>query len=108
MEYRKINKRIALIGGGTGGHVTPIASLVKYARSIDANASFLWIGESDSMESKFARENAIDFASIASYRIPSMRSFHLFPAAFFRLVCGIFQARKVLKKFGAEILFSKG
>lgn len=102
-----MSKRIALVGGGTGGHVTPIVALTRYIRSERDDVEFLWIGESDSMESKFALEENIAFEPIASYRIPSMWSFHLFPAALFRLVRGIIEARSILKRFNPSVLFSK-
>ena len=49
-------KKIALVGGGTGGHVTPIVALTRYIREYAPETAFVWIGEADSMESRFAQE----------------------------------------------------
>lgn len=100
-------KRIALVGGGTGGHVTPIVALSRYIREQYSETELLWIGEGESMEQRFAEQNTLPFRSISSYRIPSMRSFHKMIPALFRMVRGFFEARAILKEFRPDSLFSK-
>ncbi|EKD30559.1 MAG: UDP-N-acetylglucosamine-N-acetylmuramyl-(pentapeptide) pyrophosphoryl-undecaprenol N-acetylglucosamine transferase [uncultured bacterium (gcode 4)] len=102
-----MSKRIALVGGGTGGHVTPIVALSRYIREKHPNTELLWIGEETSMEQRFAEQNTLPFRSISSYRIPSMHSFHKMIPALFRMVRGFFEARTILKQFKPDSLFSK-
>ena len=102
-----MSKKIALIGGGTGGHITPIVALTRFIKSERSDVDFLWIGERDSMESGFAEKEALPFRSIASYRIASMRLIKMIPAVC-KLVKGVFEARAILKEFHSDALFSKG
>ena len=46
------NKKIILVGGGTGGHVFPLINLREYIRKNYPETSFHWIGETNSIESR--------------------------------------------------------
>jgi len=51
-----MSQKIALVGGGTGGHIVPILSLIEHLTSLSKEAegisyeSFFWIGGDKSME----------------------------------------------------------
>ena len=53
-------KKIAFIGGGSGGHVMPIVALFSALRE-DGNLSFVWIGERGAMDEAKAQEYGIPF-----------------------------------------------
>lgn len=50
-------KKIILVGGGTGGHIQPILSLVKNldGEHIFKKTDFIWIGGSNSSEQVSAK-----------------------------------------------------
>ena len=63
-----MSQKIALVGGGTGGHIIPILSLVahltSFAKEVPAGrrislGQFFWIGGANSMEQEKAQEAGI-------------------------------------------------
>jgi UDP-N-acetylglucosamine--N-acetylmuramyl-(pentapeptide) pyrophosphoryl-undecaprenol N-acetylglucosamine transferase len=98
-------KKVILVGGGTGGHVTPIVSLVKEHK--DTTIQFLWIGGRDSLEEKEAFKENIPFERISTLKLSTVFSpkIILFP---FVLLKSIFEARKILLRESPNLVFSKG
>ncbi len=86
---------IVLVGGGTGGHIQPILSIVSEFRSQNSSQEFLWIGGKDSQEEAQARENKIPFESIPTLKLTTTKSpkILLYPLV---LLQGILEARKIL------------
>ncbi|MBC7503432.1 UDP-N-acetylglucosamine--N-acetylmuramyl-(pentapeptide) pyrophosphoryl-undecaprenol N-acetylglucosamine transferase [Candidatus Gracilibacteria bacterium] len=112
--------KIVLIGGGTGGHIQPIVSIVRILEcrkvGILDSPKFLWLGGSNSQEEKTARENDIVFDTISTLKLSTTTSpkILLYP---FVLVKGIIEARQILSKIKNSntptlqhsiCLFSKG
>ncbi|MBC7498667.1 UDP-N-acetylglucosamine--N-acetylmuramyl-(pentapeptide) pyrophosphoryl-undecaprenol N-acetylglucosamine transferase [Candidatus Gracilibacteria bacterium] len=101
--------KIVLVGGGTGGHIQPIVSLV-HSLDIESN-NYLWIGGADSTEEKTAKENDIEFQSIPTLKLETTRSWRslLYP---FYTIAGFWRARQILQvqeKTEENIaVFSKG
>ncbi|MBL1074741.1 UDP-N-acetylglucosamine--N-acetylmuramyl-(pentapeptide) pyrophosphoryl-undecaprenol N-acetylglucosamine transferase [Nocardia sp. 2] len=65
--------RVMVAGGGTGGHTYPAVSAVRALRDLAAaagtTADVLWVGVPDSLESRVAAENDIDFAPIKAGKL---------------------------------------
>jgi len=66
--------RILLSGGGTGGHVYPILTVVAALKALWPESSaepleFLYVGTADGVEAKLARRAQLDFASISAGQI---------------------------------------
>ena len=98
--------RIVLTGGGTGGHVIPNLAVIeglKKAKDIE----LLYIGSKKGMEKKMVEKAGINYKGVSSGKLRRYFSFKNFSDAF-KVPLGFFQARKILKKFGADVLFSKG
>ncbi len=53
-------RKIACIGGGSGGHILPIVILCESLRDTP-NVKTVWIGEQGGMDEKKAQEHGIDF-----------------------------------------------
>lgn len=67
-------ERIILVGGGTGGHIQPILSVVKELK----DQELLWIGGKDSQEEKQAIENSIPFVSLPILKLSTTKSPKIF------------------------------
>jgi UDP-N-acetylglucosamine--N-acetylmuramyl-(pentapeptide) pyrophosphoryl-undecaprenol N-acetylglucosamine transferase len=97
---------IAFTGGGTGGHIYPGLAVASYLKKILPYRIF-WIGSGNGMDRAIIEGSGIEFFGIPSGKLRryfSMRNF--FDA--FKIVAGFFAARKILKREGADLLFSKG
>ena len=95
-------KKIVLTGGGTAGHITPHLALLPYLKNYEK----YYIGSKNSMEEKMMKD-IMPFYSITTCKLKRKFDFSnlLIP---FKLIKGIFDTRKVLKKIKPDIVFSKG
>ncbi len=70
--------KIVLVGGGTGGHIQPIVSIVRILECRKVGMldipKFLWLGGSNSQEEKTATENNIVFESISTLKLSTTTS----------------------------------
>lgn len=98
---------IVITGGGTGGHVYPAISIAQTLKDIDKNIKILYIGSYNSIEEKVAKENNIDFIPVHSVSLPTIKSAKCF-AALTDLFKGIFEAKKALDNFNADLVFGTG
>ena len=114
-----MSQKIALVWWGTGGHIVPILSLVAHLitplrQGVVENKQmgeisrddFFWIGGQESMEQKKAYEASIRFISITTHKLTSTKSLGVFLYPF-KLMQGIFEARKILTKEQPMLVFSK-
>lgn len=101
------NKKILLVGGGTGGHVFPLVNVAKFIRKSHPNALLHWIGEAESIESKVARENSIPFSPIICGKLRRYFSVKtlLLP---FQVIIGIIQSLAIVMREEPSAIFSKG
>ncbi|MDD5197821.1 MAG: glycosyltransferase [Candidatus Gracilibacteria bacterium] len=100
-----MSNKICLVGGGTGGHIMPILSLIAHLQNPREN--YIWIGGANNMEQEKSQEAGIRFLPITTYKLTSTKSLGvlLYP---FKLVQGIWDARKILKQERPKLVFSKG
>lgn len=99
------NKKIALTGGGTLGHVTPNLALVPELKK--QNFDIIYIGSKDKTEKLAVDKYNIPFFSITSdklRRYPDIKNLKM-PI---NVIRGIIEARNILKKEKVDIVFSKG
>lgn len=100
-------KRIVITGGGTGGHIFPLISVVKKIREKDASVEFLYLGSGGEMEKKIMNENSISAKYIASGKM--RRYFSLGNISdFFKIPIGIIQSLWYLLWYMPDVVFSKG
>ncbi|MCR4788815.1 MAG: undecaprenyldiphospho-muramoylpentapeptide beta-N-acetylglucosaminyltransferase [Lachnospiraceae bacterium] len=98
-------KKIILTGGGTAGHVTPNLALVPYLKSAGFEISY--IGSKDGIESKLIPDAGIPYYPISTGKLRRYFSLKNFSDPF-RVLAGIRQAKKIIKKERPNIIFSKG
>lgn len=98
-------KKILLTGGGTAGHVTPNIALIPSLRKL--NYDIRYIGSYDGIEKKLIEEMGIPYTGISSGKLRRYMSAKNFTDPF-RVIKGYSEAKKFVKEFKPDILFSKG
>ncbi|MBP6920978.1 glycosyltransferase [Candidatus Gracilibacteria bacterium] len=101
------NKKIILVGGGTGGHIFPLVNLVHFLRKSNTDILFHWIGEANSIESKVTTEEQIPFSPIICGKLRRYFSFQTLLVPF-QVLIGIFQSVLILIHEKPKAIFSKG
>jgi UDP-N-acetylglucosamine--N-acetylmuramyl-(pentapeptide) pyrophosphoryl-undecaprenol N-acetylglucosamine transferase len=99
-------KRILLTGGGSAGHVTPNLALIPRLKA--EGFELHYIGTADGIEHALvASRGDVTYHIVSSGKLRRYFSFKNFTDPF-RVVKGIFQARRVIKEVNPDVLFSKG
>ncbi len=98
-------KKIAFIGGGSGGHIMPIIAIYNFLKN-DPELSFVWIGEKGAMDEAQAKEHNIPFRGIVSDKLRRYFSLRSLIAPF-RIAFGFLQAISVLIGEKPDAVFSK-
>ena len=106
--------RIALTGGGTGGHLFPLIAVVKQLKNIalergiyDLDIRFYGPKTKDEFLYAALAEENIKFEPIMSGKLRRYFSFQN-PIDLIKLIIGLFQAQWKLFRFMPDIIFSKG
>lgn len=96
-------KKILFTGGGTGGHIYPNLALMDLLKE---KYDLVYIGSKNGMEQKIV-EKDYKFYPITTVKLKRSLSVKnlLIP---FKLISGISQAKKILKKEKPDLIFSKG
>jgi UDP-N-acetylglucosamine--N-acetylmuramyl-(pentapeptide) pyrophosphoryl-undecaprenol N-acetylglucosamine transferase len=111
--------KIAVTGGGTGGHTLPTLAVIKSLKRIDQDISIIFIGSRFGIESQLIPKMGIEYFGISTGKF---RRYHkskilniidvttIFKniADFFKFVAGIGQARRILSDKRPDVLFAKG
>jgi UDP-N-acetylglucosamine--N-acetylmuramyl-(pentapeptide) pyrophosphoryl-undecaprenol N-acetylglucosamine transferase len=103
-----MKKRIALAGGGTGGHLIPLASVAKAIKDggkIDAE--FAYFGPSGELESEIMGDLGIPCHMVISGKLRRYFSFE-YLLDIFKFPIGLFQALWHLFRFMPDLVFAKG
>lgn len=98
-------KHIVLTGGGTAGHVTPNIALIPGLKDMGYKISY--IGSYNGIEKSLIEAEGIPYYGISTGKLRR----YIDPKNLsdpFRVVKGIFEARKLIKKISPDIVFSKG
>ena len=98
-------KKIVLTGGGTAGHVTPNIALIPKLRELGYDISY--IGSYDGIEKKLIADFDIPYYGISTGKFRRYFDLKNFTDPF-RVIKGIGDAKKALKKINPDIVFSKG
>jgi UDP-N-acetylglucosamine--N-acetylmuramyl-(pentapeptide) pyrophosphoryl-undecaprenol N-acetylglucosamine transferase len=104
---KKESLRLAITGGGTGGHVLPALAVVDELRQRGALADLIWIGSSEGVESQAADEAGIRFVAIPTGKLRRYLTLrNLTDAA--RIPLGVLAARRALATFRPDVVLSTG
>ena len=98
-------KKIVLTGGGTAGHVTPNIALLPSLQ--EAGYEIAYMGSYDGIEKRLISDFDIPYTGISTGKLRR----YLDPKNLsdpFRVIKGFGEARKYLKEFQPDVVFSKG
>ncbi|MDQ0270333.1 undecaprenyldiphospho-muramoylpentapeptide beta-N-acetylglucosaminyltransferase [Cytobacillus purgationiresistens] len=99
--------KIAVSGGGTGGHIYPALALIREIQKNDKNAEFLYIGTENGLESSIVPRENIPFSSIHITGFKRKLSFENVKTIM-RFLKGVKDSKRLLKEFDADIVIGTG
>src|SRR5579875_1450871 len=99
--------RIAVSGGGTGGHIYPALALIREIQKKHTNAEFLYIGTMNGLESKLVPRENIPFKAIHITGFKRKLSFENVKTIF-RFLKGVSDSKKILKDFKPDVVIGTG
>lgn len=100
-----MEKKIVLTGGGTAGHVNPNIALIPTLK--EKGFSVYYIGSHNGIERRLINEINIPYFPISTGKLRRYLDAKNF-TDIFRVVKGVDEAKKALKKISPSIIFSKG
>lgn len=98
-------KKIVLTGGGTAGHVTPNIALLPYLK--EAGYEIAYMGSYDGIEKKLISDFDIPYTGISTGKFRRYLDLKNLSDPF-RVIKGFTEAKKYLKEFRPDVVFSKG
>jgi UDP-N-acetylglucosamine--N-acetylmuramyl-(pentapeptide) pyrophosphoryl-undecaprenol N-acetylglucosamine transferase len=98
-------KRIILTGGGSAGHVTPNLALIPELRREGWDISY--IGTAEGIERELITPTGIQYYTIAAGKLRRYRDLKNLTDPF-RVLKGIGQAFRIIKRLRPNVVFSKG
>lgn len=98
-------KKIVLTGGGTAGHVTPNIALLPALKK--AGYEITYMGSYDGIEKKLISDFDIPYVGISTGKFRRYLDLKNFTDPF-RVIKGFSEAKKFLKQYMPNIVFSKG
>ncbi|OOO69795.1 undecaprenyldiphospho-muramoylpentapeptide beta-N-acetylglucosaminyltransferase [Clostridium tepidum] len=98
-------KKIIMTGGGTAGHVTPNLALVPELKKLGYEIKY--IGSIQGIERTIIEKEGIEYFPIASGKLRRYFDLKNFSDPF-KVLKGLFQAKKIIKREKPDIVFSKG
>ncbi|MFQ9514267.1 MAG: undecaprenyldiphospho-muramoylpentapeptide beta-N-acetylglucosaminyltransferase [Eubacterium sp.] len=98
-------KKIILTGGGTAGHVTPNIALIPKLKEFGFEIKY--IGSYDGMEKQLVEDAGLEYYGISSGKLRRYFSWKNFSDPF-RVIKGYFEAKKIMRTYRPDVVFSKG
>lgn len=98
-------KKIVLTGGGTAGHVTPNIALLPALKK--AGYEITYVGSHDGIEKKLISDFDIPYVGISAGKFRRYFDLKNFTDPF-RVIKGFSEAKKFLKEYMPDVVFSKG
>lgn len=97
--------KIIMTGGGTAGHVTPNLALVPKLK--DKGFEIKYIGSKDGIEKEIINDAKIPYFEISSGKLRRYFDMKNFTDPF-KVMKGVIEANKILKREKPNVIFSKG
>lgn len=98
-------KKIVLTGGGTAGHVTPNIALLPRLKELGYDISY--IGSYNGIEKNLIESEGIPYYGISTGKLRRYFDLKNFTDPF-RVIKGMVEAKRLMKKLSPDIVFSKG
>ncbi len=92
--------KILLVGGGSIGHVAPAVAVWRALKRAKPDAELKMICSEEQSDAEFLKKEGIPFTAIRGRRFSPLRP-DIFLGSFFR-------ARRIIKEFSPDVVFSKG
>jgi UDP-N-acetylglucosamine--N-acetylmuramyl-(pentapeptide) pyrophosphoryl-undecaprenol N-acetylglucosamine transferase len=102
-----MHHRIAITGGGTGGHVYPALSVYEQLLRDPEIEAILYIGAKGHLEERLAADRKVQFVGLRSVGLPRKLSPELL-AWPFQTLSAVLEARKVLRLFRPTAVLGTG
>ncbi|WP_079508349.1 undecaprenyldiphospho-muramoylpentapeptide beta-N-acetylglucosaminyltransferase [Mesobacillus jeotgali] len=99
--------KIAVSGGGTGGHIYPALALIREIQKKEQDVEFLYIGTEKGLESKLVPRENIPFKSIHITGFKRKISFENVKTVL-RFLKGVRDSKKMLKEFKPDVVIGTG
>jgi UDP-N-acetylglucosamine--N-acetylmuramyl-(pentapeptide) pyrophosphoryl-undecaprenol N-acetylglucosamine transferase len=99
--------RIAIVSGGTGGHIYPGIAIAQAIKRRDPEAALLFLGSKEGLERELIAREGYNVRLIRARALLRKLSYQALSAPFVSTL-GFFQSLKILKEFSANILISTG
>lgn len=99
--------RLAIAGGGTGGHVLPALATVEELRRRSALTDIVWIGSHEGLERQATADAGISFVAVPTGKLRRYLSVRNVTDAA-RIPLGIAAARRILRRFSPDVVLSTG
>ena len=100
-----MSKKIVLTGGGTAGHVTPNLALLPYLNQ--EGYEVIYIGSQNGIERTLIEAEGIPYYGISTGKLRRYLSKENLKDVF-KVLKGISEAKRLLKKLKPDLVFSKG
>lgn len=97
--------KIIMTGGGTAGHVTPNLALIPMLK--EEGFEVKYIGSKDGIEKEIIKDAGIPYYEISSGKLRRYFDVKNFTDPF-KVIKGVMEARKIIKKEKPDVVFSKG
>ena len=97
--------KIIMTGGGTAGHVTPNIALIPSLEKKGFEVKY--IGSKNGIEKEIIKKNNIPYYEISSGKLRRYFDVKNFSDPF-KVIKGIFEAKRILSKEKPDVIFSKG
>ena len=99
--------RMAIAGGGTGGHVLPVVAVLEEFDRRGVAVEPIWIGSKTGLERSEANNREIPYYTIQTGKLRRYLDWQTIPDAA-RIPAGALQAARVLRSFKPDVIFSSG
>ncbi|MDF0725277.1 undecaprenyldiphospho-muramoylpentapeptide beta-N-acetylglucosaminyltransferase [Cytobacillus sp. S13-E01] len=99
--------KIAISGGGTGGHIYPALALIKEIKKLNSNAEFLYIGTENGLENTIVKRENISFKSIEITGFKRKISLDNVKTVM-RFLKGVSVSKRYLKEFKPDVVIGTG
>ena len=99
--------RVAVSGGGTGGHIYPALAVAESVKRLRPDAEILYIGATTGMETEIVPRHGVAFRAVTAKKLRKTVSFATFEVAL-SLFRGYREAWQVLRAFRADAVVGTG
>lgn len=111
--------KIVVCGGGTAGHITPVLAIIDALYALDSRVEILFVGSGSDVERKLIDKYSFDYQIISagkfrrygrgiSKELADIKTSSKNITDMIRFSKGYLQAKKLLKKFKPDVVFTKG